>query len=389
MDRVDEWTTNSNEALTLALHGKEDDVREFGVVFTYPIFGQEELIFGYQDLNIRIDFDAVTLLPCITSQYSAQLDTKSVIEVIDPVKTLLGKLPEETFTSTAEWKKAAAKERVKFKVPGTRIAHFTRHGEEFVIYKTSYSEARKLVLRMRIFVLLFIEAGSYLEEEDDKWELYLVYNIKDKEPFFAGFCSVYPYFWYKDSETHNEMSKEWPVRKRISQFVVLPPFQEMNVGGSLYDALFNEFLKDDRVREVTVEDPNERFDDLRDRCDLARLARRQVWESAALRTTQSIEPEWLSTMCAKEKMAPRQFNRCVEMALLSKIQGPIPLAYELFVKRRLYQHNYEALRDLPKDERVSKLDEVLSNVIEDYRRLLAKVDMSGDKHGKKRRYDDL
>ena len=45
----------------------------------------------------------------------------------------------------------------------------------------------------------------------------------------------------------------------------MPPFHGQGHGTKLYSFLFQNFLADKKVAQVTVEDPNESFDDLRDR----------------------------------------------------------------------------------------------------------------------------
>ncbi|KAH9272828.1 histone acetyltransferase type B catalytic subunit [Batrachochytrium salamandrivorans] len=42
-------------------------------------------------------------------------------------------------------------------------------------------------------------------------------------------------------------------------------------GRTLYTSLMDRFIRDTRVGDVTVEDPNDGFQDMRDRCDVQRL----------------------------------------------------------------------------------------------------------------------
>lgn len=72
-----------------------------------------------------------------------------------------------------------------------------------------------------------------------------------------GYTSLYPFWCYPDL-----------VRLRLSQFVILPPYQHLGHGSRLYSCLFDHMLGRDGVAELTVEDPAEAFEDLRDRNDL-------------------------------------------------------------------------------------------------------------------------
>lgn len=65
-----------------------------------------------------------------------------------------------------------------FKPLGEKISEYTRETDgvphHFEIYKTSFSSAkfREYHSRMQLFVLLFIEGSSFIEDDDDKWEIY-------------------------------------------------------------------------------------------------------------------------------------------------------------------------------------------------------------------------
>lgn len=59
MDSVEnlaqEWAVNSNDALSLSLVGaSEEDSIDFVPVFTYPIYGDAETIYGFKDLEINV-----------------------------------------------------------------------------------------------------------------------------------------------------------------------------------------------------------------------------------------------------------------------------------------------------------------------------------------------
>lgn len=61
------------------------------------------------------------------------------------------------------------------------------------------------------------------------------------------------------------------IRYRISQVLILPPYQRQGHGRRLYDLIYNQCLARPDVRQVTVEDPNDEFQTLRDLADVARL----------------------------------------------------------------------------------------------------------------------
>jgi histone acetyltransferase 1 len=64
-----------------------------------------------------------------------------------------------------------------FKAPGEEIASYTLNSNTYTVYKSSLAdeETISLVDRIQIFVLLFIEGGSYIDLEDDRWRIYTLY----------------------------------------------------------------------------------------------------------------------------------------------------------------------------------------------------------------------
>lgn len=153
-------------------------------------------------------------------------------------------------------------------------------------------------------------------------------------------------------------------------------FQGRGVGGKFYNALISLFLRDHAVKEISVEDPSEAFDDLRDRCDLTRLSKNQTWTSDARFAAANITPQWVEEMREKNKMTPRQFDRCIEMAMLKLADSSTDTQkrYRLLVKKRLYLRNKEHLDEMTKDERINKLEETFDGLKTDYLRILSKVD---------------
>ena len=196
-------------------------------------------------------------------------------------------------------------------------------------------------------------------------------------------------------------------RERISQFLILPPYQGQSHGRRLYNSMMNCFLSDSNVFEISVEDPSEAFDDLRDLCDLQRLrniaafsnltvadniSREQLKPDATVPIDMIVSAREVEDIRRQTKIVPRQFSRLLEMHLLDKIP---PLHrktaritrksasadsndrryyfWRLLVKERLYKHNYDALAQMDHSERVEKIEETIASVQEGHERLLARA----------------
>lgn len=294
---------------------------------------------------------------------------------------------------------------------------------------------QQMVKRIQILVPFFIEGGSFIELRDpdwslERWTVFFLYHKKtvdvtaDVSPYiFMGYSTVYRFFSYRPTtpptpEKKKRLSKSatnfqyptpkvsfstLPCRSRISQFIILPPFQGGGNGSRFYNAIFDYYLKEAQTIEITVEDPNEAFDDLRDLNDLARL--RMLSEFTSLKINTSATPRSkgpvpsdivdlnaLESIRLRMKIAPRQFSRVAEMQLLSLIptnvrqnllvenewkKGPDAKLkeheyhlWQLWVKKRLYKHNKDTLIQLDRVERIEKLEQALGGVEADYARLI-------------------
>ena len=206
-----------------------------------------------------------------------------------------------------------------------------------------------------------------------------------------------------------------PCRSRISQFLILPPHQSQSHGTHLYNAMTYLFLNDPFCTEITVEDPNEAFDDLRDYCDYKRLLANGTFTQITLNvdlepkatakssgvrvpTSKLLETPLLITLRQKNKLAPRQFDRLVEIYLLSRIpahsrqSGTARLTqrgraidhgdrayyyWRLLVKQRIYKRNKDLLIQLDRTERIDKVEETLGDQEADYERLLRNLEGKG------------
>jgi histone acetyltransferase 1 len=165
-------------------------------------------------------------------------------------------------------------------------------------------------------------------------------------------------------------------------------------------------MVDPLCKEVTVEDPNESFDDLRDHCDLKRLQNTKALASLKINNSLPllkkgkmpgpiVDPVEIEKVRTANKMAPRQFLRCVEMALLARILDPKRNAdegasalekeealWKLWCKKRLYRVNKTLLKQLEtREERIDALETTLASQTADYGRLLKLGKQGGEASG--------
>lgn len=448
-EQVNEWSSNSNECLTIQL------VRSDGTSsvsahpeFTYAIFGDEEAIFGYQDLDITLSFRAHDLQPKVDVKYGKKFDEQGDVRPTDIALALKEVLPESAFDG-----KPLEAPEPGMMPPGEKIHEYTRDGRTFETWCASLSDpaARSILENMQILTLMYIDGGSTLELEQDwttqRWKLFLVYEVnqnasgKNSPYSLAGYGTSYRSFTFPerqkavqfdvfspssqsvddflpptDGETNQlgtiadfKTPLDLPSRERLSQFLILPPYQAAGHGAELYNAMYKHLTSPENVREFTVEDPNDAFDDLRDRCDLIYL-RANVPEFAALRINTEVPEEKMAKdapipvdlivplevrkqISRDTKIMPRQFDRLVEMHTLSfippanrsrsritrreKTTNPNDKAYffwRLYVKQRLYVFNRDQLAQVEHEERVEKLEAALDSVLEKYDEIMEAVE---------------
>ncbi|KAG8739032.1 histone acetyltransferase 1 [Ceratobasidium sp. 414] len=404
-----DWLSNANEVLFLKLVRANDDeanlseeehtlYSEFHPTFTYPIFGDKETIYGYSNLKINasrlfdcsclVDSDAPlsqlffssgSLAMYLNVSSSAKLPTKTADDIEGTRITQSGHLnlyfsdynkSFDTFRSVVE------KDATTFKPLGKKIHSYTRRvagkgkgkGREtgpvaeddpdaavYEVYHSTWDTPgfREYHRRMQLFILLYIEGGSYIQEDEDKWEFVVLYErrtrlSKNAQPtdspsytyHFAGYSSLYPFWCWPDK-----------VRLRLSQFVILPPYQHAGHGSALYGAIYQLALTREDVAELTVEDPSEAFEDLRDRNDLKMLLSLEEFVQQGEGTSGKLGPP-------VDKQWAEKWRKDLKIAS---------------VKERLYRFNYEILSQLEKDERLEKLEETFQNVRTDYQRILPTV----------------
>ncbi len=345
-----------------------------------------------------------------------------------------------------------------WKPPGEKLQSFTVEGKQYEIWKASFSDpaARQIWNNMKILVLLFIEGATTegLEYEDtyDRWSLYLLYDVsplKDKSttPYtLAGFstsyrCWIFPTFEIaratkqlpspaesvngenekyaspkltQDSKTFLFNEKidhlEIPSRERISQFLVLPPYQGQSLGSRLYETIFKDLMAKPFIYEIPVEDPSESFDAMRDYSDIVYLRSLPAFQSLSIAS--ELPPESLKKdspiprdlilgngqdleeLRHQAKIVTRQFYRVVELHLLSTIPANNRSRaritrkgkssnendrkyyfWRLALKHRIYSQNADAL-DQMEDiaEKVEKLESAVDSQQEEFEERLEGIE---------------
>lgn len=410
---------------------------DFHPEFTYPIVGEAEQIFGYKGLDVKLQFAAHDLRPHIDISYSKRFPTVGTTSALDLNKTLKPFLPPIAFEPNFD---SQILEDVKAKdwtPPGSRVKAYMRGGENFEIWAGSLLDLpmRSLVDNIQILILFFIEGGQFINLEDvdwtlDRWRVYLVYHKSSSPPTskaspysFVGYATTYRFYKFHalksraatDVFTFPPTQKITPnklsSRLRISQFLVTPPYQNAGHGSALYQSIYAEVMSDPTIVEMTVEDPSEEFDKLRDMNDFDVLepqfkaAGIQINDSpfassdrrriSRVPTAILLPLDKLQEIRSRNKMASRQFARMVEMYLLAqvphshrassgaslttlKVKGSRALSaddrryywWRLLLKQRIMKKNKDLLQQVALEDRVPQIEDSARAQEDEYEGLL-------------------
>lgn len=430
----DEWSASSTDAIEISLvvpfEGGSKPLHSFKPTTTSSIFGEDETISGYQGLRINIRYNACDMRPGLQIMYKKKTKTANDRNTLNLKDVLESYLPRSAFDKTAIFDAAIQDSSyTSWKPPGDLWKTIQSGNQTYEVWKGNLADlaVQKTVKRIQILVSFFIEGGTPIELKEPEWSLrrwtvFFLYHKKKVCPnvppyIFMGYSTIYQYFFVEPARVPSKVEtlnfnlpfqhlslSLLPCRSRISQFIILPPFQSGGNGSRFYNAIFDYYLKDNQTVELTVEDPNEAFDDMRDLNDLARL--RMIPEFVKIKLNSSltvsknseIPREIVNTSALEDlrksiKIAPRQFNRVFEMQLLSQLSSPQndlktgdpsknePKSnrhdyrlWKLLVKSRLFHHNRDSLIQLDYADRIEKLEQTLWNVENDYQRLLKAYD---------------
>ncbi|MCJ1344250.1 histone acetyltransferase 1 [Peltigera leucophlebia] len=198
MAELEEWSSDSNQAVEISIvqAGQESPktLSTFHPKFTYPIFGDQESIFGYQGLRIVIRFAAHDLRSNIQITHDKRFEAVGDTKATDIEETLKDWIPSSkpllflrfysvkrlndeftaAFRSATHFDTHLQNSSGKdFKPPGYLIESYTSRNRNFEIWNGELTDpaVKELVERMQIFVSFFVEGGRPLDLGEEEWTL--------------------------------------------------------------------------------------------------------------------------------------------------------------------------------------------------------------------------
>ncbi|OWF35869.1 histone acetyltransferase type B catalytic subunit-like [Mizuhopecten yessoensis] len=362
-DRLEAYKCSANEVIHFKLVRQPSDIEDDSTTFlpemSHQLFGEQESIFGYKDLMVEMFYSAARLSTFINMKYSDKV-TPQRFDGIQPdnvLGTLNSKLPPGYLTNKDMFTAYLEKDAT-FKPFGEMMHSYKviKDNEErhFEIYKTDISAPgfREYHEHLQTFILFFIDAASYIDVDDDRWMFYLLferYKVNGNPMYaIAGYMTAYNYYAYPAK-----------VRPRISQVLVLPPFQKQGHGCHLVQTFYNDCYTRSEVMDITVEDPSENFQRLRDFVDARNCMKLASYEVSKLKS--GFSEEMAKETREKLKLNKRQSRRIYEILRLKATDTSdkeMYRAYRLDIKRRLNAPFQKKGRDFDKLEKVLRPDEL-------------------------------
>merc|ERR1712109_202917 len=253
-------------------------------------------------------------------------------------------------------------DKVKKFIPhGTKIDEFKVEDETFVIYSAddSIPGFREYHSKLQPWIMFYIDAASYIDVDDSNWRFFLMFEkYKDSEGLeryaIAGYSTVYEYYAYPANK-----------RPRISQFLTLPTFQKRGLGSRLLNAIYKNYLQNDKVVDITVEDPSEDFVRLRDFVDTKNCLKSVESFGSFEAVSGGFTDAMTKEANQKLKLCRRQARRVYEILRLHYVQKKGGLTefnqdykdYRVNVKKRLNIPFQQEERKLAKLKKALKPEE--------------------------------
>ncbi|KAJ9688229.1 hypothetical protein PVL29_014112 [Vitis rotundifolia] len=240
-------------------------------------FEEDGKIYGYQGLKITVWINSISFhsYADITFQSTSDggkgiTDLKSALQTIF-AETLVETKDDflQTFSTECHYIRSMVSngEILQHKAS---IGHSSNSGRaedsdlEVIRMVMGNMAAGHLYSRLIPLVLLLVDGSNPIDIDDPRWEIYLLVQKKavgeeDFHYILLGFAAVYRFYHYPDSS-----------RLRISQILVLPPYQHKGYGHYLLEVLYSVAISED-VHDLTVEEPLDYFQHVRTCVDTPRL----------------------------------------------------------------------------------------------------------------------
>ncbi|CAL8130628.1 unnamed protein product [Orchesella dallaii] len=356
--QLEKYVADGNDVVEFKLIRARSDLENeevgFGPEMCHQIFNPRETIFGYENLKIQLYFTAGSLHTFLGHDYTSKISPK-LADGVEPDNFMekLGAVLRSNYTTNLDDFSAKIEKEHQFKPFGELIHSFTASrkistepvngfkmitngdiavSKTFEVYlcDVKVPKFEDYLLKMETFVLWFIDAATFVDSDDERWKFFVIYEkYKSSEGntmyAFVGYSSVYDFYCYPEM-----------VRPRVAQMVILPPFQRQGLAVELLSTIYRSYRSKPNTKEITVEDPSDDFERLRDFVDARDCGKLASYSKEKLK--QGFSKEMYEEARQVLKMTKRQARRAYEMLRLritNENDEKEFKEYRIDVKRRL------------------------------------------------------
>eukprot|EP00049_Salpingoeca_infusionum_P012374 m.226201 g.226201 ORF g.226201 m.226201 type:complete len:476 (-) comp15165_c0_seq2:497-1924(-) len=366
-EELDPYVCWADKSIHIGLLQTSTDVPSlttFTPEFTHQVVGESEKVVGYEGLDIQLLYSAGALTPFLSMNYEECItDEDPYAQPEDPLPMIREWLPADgIMTSRDAFLAKVDADATEFRplpslvplsVESASMAGSAPSVEssgsasssaalvearndndtyELTVVGSEVEGFKEYHARAQTFCIWYIESASFLDLEDDKWRVIYLYK-KQTSPdgkgstySLLGFVSIYLYYAYPEN-----------VRPRISQVIVLPPYQRQGHGKRLLRAAYQYGMTLDNLVDITVEDPAPSFTKLRDVVDLENCMQHK--DLVHFKFVSTFPTAFLELAQSKLKLSRLQTRRMYEILALFAVQRGelMPEQFETIVQTRLQQ----------------------------------------------------
>ncbi|CAD8131010.1 unnamed protein product [Paramecium sonneborni] len=327
----DPFITNGSLAITYILvetieQYKTGQGLKFQPSYVHQVFRQTNEIYGYKDLKITIHVTALGLKPYIQISYSEQTeDADDLNESFNKVYEAGYLTNEDQFIKTLE-------EEQNQEPLGDLIEQY----EDFKIYKCQTATTNGFIQFkpfLQAFLLVLIDGVQYPGDENE-WVYLILYENRQ----FIGLTTVC------------ELNIAWDKQRyRLSQMLFLPQYQRKGHGSRMLRTVYKLELEDQKCLQITLEDPSEDFQVMRDITDSKILYEhfKDIIPNQVINSVQDIvdiPKDKLFEIMKKNKLHAYQIKRAYSIYLYAFINKKSSKLMTDFAKYLLREHQKPYVR---------------------------------------------
>ncbi|KAK3133150.1 hypothetical protein QOZ80_6AG0533000 [Eleusine coracana subsp. coracana] len=287
-------------------------------------FGEDGKIYGYKNLKINVWISVLSFHGYAEISFD---ETSAGGKGITDLKPILQNIFGENLVDKEVFLQSFSKECQYIRnvvTNGNAIKHDGSNESDptvEIVQVELQGAAAFLYSRLVPLVLLLVEGSTPIDIGEHGWELLLVVKKTTQESSIEllGFAAVHNFYRYPES-----------TRLRISQILVLPPYQGEGHGRHLLEAI-NSIAKSENIYDITIEDPSDYLQYVRSSIDCLRLLTfdpikpvlsamvSSLKESNLSKRTHSLKmvppADLTETVRQKLKINKKQFLRCWEILI--------------------------------------------------------------------------